>query len=266
MLVQKNYILIKIFVQILFKTALKMTSSKLRFKADKMRMLNKMALGAISKDLKSLAGTKGPKFDRGLLLIKIRISKLVNDDNTADIYEILVVDCELMLSKLNRLLSVRHERKSAEIEGGDETVNKLTRKMMFASNYVNVKEFRKLVTLLISKYGKLYYEEAIKTFGLEEMSKAEEDFRKKCTEDSVDELTEMYLKEFCDTYKIDLYGEGLYKDENNEESKGDDHPDGGSDSDDDGNGGNTEKKEERAGNKGDNMDDLKKRFEALKRI
>lgn len=253
------------FLQILFKTALKMTSSKLRFKADKTRTLNKMALGSVSKDLKGLAGTKGPKFDRGLLLIKIRISKLVNDDNTADIYEILVVDCELMLSKLNRLLSVRHDRKNEEIQGGDETVNKLARKMMFASNYVNIKEFKKLVTLLINKYGKLYYEGAVQNYGLDETSKADEDFRKKCTEDNVDELTEMYLKEFCDTYKIDLYGEGLYRDESD---SSDDDSDGGIAEKEDGNksGNGNDKKEKDQSKKGDDMDDLKKRFEALKRI
>lgn len=248
----------------MFKTALKMTAAKLRFKADKMRTLNKLSLGAISDDLKGLVGIEGSKFDRGLLLVKIRISKLVNDDNTADIYEILEVDCELMLSKLNRLLSVSHDRKTGAITGGDDTVNKLARKMMFTSNYIDIKEFKKLVNLLMAKYGKVYYDDAIKTYGYADSSKSDHDFMEKCKQDDVDSLTEKYLKEFCDTYKIDLYGEGKYKEEQ-EEDEDDDEED---DDEDDGD----EKEEEKSKDKAkptapsNSMDDLKKRFEALKRI
>ncbi|VEU22439.1 DEKNAAC103421 [Brettanomyces naardenensis] len=248
--------------EILFKTALKMTVSKLQFKADKMRTLNKLALSSISKELKGLAGGKGAKFDRGLTLTKIRLSKLVNDDNTADTYEILMVDCELLLSKLNRLLAVRHDRKTGEIEGGDELVLRLARKLMFASNYVNIKEFRKLVTLLVGKFGKPFYEEAIKVYPYGGDS-ADEDFAKKCKGGNVDELTEMYLREFCDTYKIDLYGEGKY----DEEEKEDEDGDGGDDEPGDGEK-IAEKKVEKVKEApiGNDIDDLKKRFEALKRL
>lgn len=269
--------------EIVFKTTLKMTFSKLSFKADKIHTLNKLNITSISKDLKAIAGGSGARFDRSLTLAKIRISKLVTDDNTADIYETLSVDSQLMLSKLGTLLSVRHDRKTGEVDGGDDTVNELSRKMMFAGKYVNVKEYKKLVTLLANKYGKIYYEEAVNTYG--EVGKDEKDFAAKCREDNRDELVEAYLREFCDTYKIDLYGDGRY----------DDDGEGGG-----GGGGTKEAAEpaetvepakealaepaEPAGVKAgtpaaatkpattapqptkDSMDDLKKRFEALKRL
>ncbi|QPG74820.1 hypothetical protein FOA43_002156 [Brettanomyces nanus] len=256
-----------------FKTALKMTVSKLKFKADKMRTLNRLSLSSISKELNDLASEQGSKFDRELTMNKIRISKLVTDDNTADVYEILMVDCELLLSRLNRLLSIKHDRKTGEIEAGaDETVIKLAKKMIFASSYISIKEFRKLATLLANKFGRPFYEQAL-------IDDSEDDFVKKCKGENVDELTEMYLKEFCETYRIDLYGEGKYEVEKGEgEASTDASTDASADA-----GAKTEtgteagteaapassdnaKEDHKSQTPLNDMDDLKKRFSALKRL
>ncbi|ODV85809.1 hypothetical protein CANARDRAFT_27898 [[Candida] arabinofermentans NRRL YB-2248] len=206
------------------------------------------------------------------MLNKIKISKLINDDNLIDIYEILMIDCELLLSKLYQLLSISNASKSNEsgdnAHESNDTVTKIVKKFMYCSNYVGIKEFKKLVLILVNKFGKVFYEDALKEFD-------DKDLISKCKGDNVDGLVDLYLKEICESYDIDLFGEKKEKkaddDDDNAEAGGED---------DDGEGGTGEgvlesKKEAVAVSTEDEtvkakpvdaIDDLKKRFEALKRV
>ncbi|KAG7691672.1 hypothetical protein KL930_004556 [Ogataea haglerorum] len=167
-----------------------MTSSKLRFKIGKMKSINKATLFQLSKDLKALSKTGGTQFDRELILTKLKIAQVVNDDNTIDLFEILVVDCEVLHSKLHQLLC----------KSDDEDIVKLVRELMYVSSYVNIKEFKKLVALLAHKYGKEFYENALNHPDNPEIVH-------KCNGKNVDSLVEMYLQEICDCYQISLKNE-----------------------------------------------------------
>ncbi|KAH3668548.1 hypothetical protein OGAPHI_002302 [Ogataea philodendri] len=177
-------------LKLALKTTLKMTSSKLQFKAEKMKSINKATLFQLSKELKELNQKSGSQFDRCLTLARVKISKVIVDDNLVDLYEILVVDCEVLHSKIHQL----------QLSPGDENITKIVRKLMYVNSYVNIKEFKKLVTILAHKYGKDFYEDAIN-------NPDDMNLVKKCQNDNVDQLVESYLKEICDCYKIDLYGE-----------------------------------------------------------
>ncbi|GME91613.1 unnamed protein product [Ambrosiozyma monospora] len=108
--------------EVMLKTSLKMSISKLEFKTSKMKQLNKIKLTEISKDLKQIPPTTSTnrldsrKFERNLTLVKIKIQKLINDDNQIDLFEILTVDLQLMLSKLPQLCSIRHNNRTGAIE------------------------------------------------------------------------------------------------------------------------------------------------------
>ncbi|KAG7861610.1 hypothetical protein KL939_000631 [Ogataea angusta] len=200
-----------------------MTSSKLQFKIGKMKSINKATLIQLSKNLRALNKTAGAQFERELMLTRVKIAKVVNDDKTIDLLEILVVDCEVLHSKLHQLLC----------NSDDEGTLKLVRELMYASSYINIKEFKKLVALLAHKYGKDFYENALN-------HPDNPDIIHKCNSDNVDSLTERYLQEICDCYQIDLKNERQNSSmPNNEEAD------------------STLKNE-------DNLDDLRSRFNALR--
>ncbi|KAG7864619.1 hypothetical protein KL918_005357 [Ogataea parapolymorpha] len=167
-----------------------MTSSKLQFKIGKMKSINKAILFQLSKDLRALNKTGGTQFDRELMLTKVKIAKVVNDDKMIDLLEILVVDCEVLHSKLRQLLC----------KSDDEGIVKLVRELIYVSSYVNIKEYKKLVALLAHKYGKEFYENALN-------HPDNPDIIHKCNDNNVDSLVEKYLQEICDCYGIDLRNE-----------------------------------------------------------
>ncbi|KAG7877783.1 hypothetical protein KL937_004653 [Ogataea polymorpha] len=201
-----------------------MTSSKLQFKIGKMKSINKAILFQLSKDLRALSKTGGAQFDRELMLTKVKIAKVVNDDKMIDLLEILVVDCEVLHSKLRQLLC----------KSDDESIVKLVRELIYVSSYVNIKEYKKLVSLLAHKYGKEFYEYALN-------HPDNPDIIHKCNDTNVDSLVEKYLQEICDCYQIDLRNEKQ----------------GFSTSDD--------KKADSTTENQDDLDDLRRRFNSLRK-
>ncbi|GME75338.1 unnamed protein product [Ambrosiozyma monospora] len=83
----------------------------------------------------------------------------------------------------------------------------------------------------------------------------------------MEDLVELYLKEICDGYEIDLYGEKAKAQAEAAEKENDDD-----DKKDNGSGGGSklavpaEVPETVVVKKSDDIDDLKKRFDALKRL
>ena len=80
--------------------------------------------------------------------------------------------------------------------------------------------------------------------------------------DDEDAVVNDYISELSDVYRIDLYNEGKYDEEEDEE---DDTKDGGKDEGKDDNDGTSKPPSKRQNKQFDELDDLKQRFNALKR-
>ena len=205
-------------------------------------------------------------FERGLDLLKMKLAQIVRSDRIADVWEDLVGELAYLEGNTSVLVSMMEKqkvinmartpqegwftRKEPQIVDDQpvDRISKVIRNVIVAQEYLGdeIKELKKLSMALsrcINKDWVLKHE-----IGDDLEDKIYIEITRKLRGEDESTVVENYLKELTDIYKIDLFNEGKYPGEEQAE---------------------TEKKTISTGlssvPKLDDLDDLKSRFEALKK-
>lgn len=301
-----------------FRLLIKTTLSKLDFKLTKSRAISKHTIqSTIINELNNLSQVPNDSrnFERGLDILKMKLSQLVRSDRTADVWEDLIGELTVLESSihtLSKMIESQHQlsvlksqlqkqptkpKKTWSVFGFSvsttdtqpsaplpvtvenppiDRLTKVIRNVIIAQEYLGdeVKELKKLALALNKCIDKTYVlenspdtivdklveptnQEAEETANDEKTQLDLEDrvyieIVRKLRGDDEDIVVGDYLKELCDIYRIDLYNEGKYKDD-------------GLVTHDDNDKGDTENTKNRVKKQLDDLDDLKSRFEALKK-
>ncbi|CCF58040.1 hypothetical protein KAFR_0D03920 [Kazachstania africana CBS 2517] len=197
--------------QIKLKTCLKMCIQRLRYAQDKQQALAKKYRRDVAQLLVDSKETKA----------HYRVESLISDDVHIELLEILELYCELLLARINILVSINDE---AELiaEHTEDGINEAVRCLVFSTLYVSeIKELNQLKDLLVLKFGNDFAMAIVS-----EKIGVPDKVQVKCSPRiPSDDLVTLYLKEIARTYDApysklsDTESEGDEEEEEEEEEE-----------------------------------------------
>ncbi|GME93942.1 unnamed protein product [[Candida] boidinii] len=185
--------------QMKFKTSFKMAISKLRFMENKKTSINKQQRRQMAELLN--AGKEESA--------KIRVENIIRDDILVELLEYLELYCELLLARINLLISptatpvISHDDKQKEIPKPNPGLEEAIQSIIFATPYTEVKELNTVRDLLVHKFGKEY--SLISTDLNDEDNKVPERIRTRCDiKPPGDDLVRSYLSVIATAYNKEM--------------------------------------------------------------
>ncbi|OWB68559.1 hypothetical protein B5S33_g4844 [[Candida] boidinii] len=180
-----------------FKTSFKMAISKLRFIENKKTSINKQQRRQMAELLS--AGKEESA--------KVRVENIIRDDILVELLEYLELYCELLLARINLLISptatpvIPHDDKQKEIPKPNPGLEEAIQSIIFATPYTEVKELNTVRDLLVHKFGKEY--SLISTDLNDEDNKVPERIRTRCDiKPPGDDLVRSYLSVIATAYNV----------------------------------------------------------------
>ncbi|GAV48512.1 hypothetical protein ZYGR_0K00170 [Zygosaccharomyces rouxii] len=197
-------------LNIKFKTCLKMCIQRLRYAQEKQQALAKQDRREVAQLLSNGKEQKA----------HYRVESLINDDIHLELLEIMELYCELLHARVNILSGIENEATLIS-NHMDDGINEACRSIVYTTLYIpEAKELSQVKDLLTYKFGPDFTRVII-----EDQIGVPEKILKKCSPKlPSQDLVTMYMKEIARTYEVP-YSQLSDDEEEEEQEKGEDGED-----------------------------------------